>query len=685
KAELGRARAFRSDEFAVVTPTIQTVVASNYQEESKHSLFGENLRSLISLPFKDAWLLAKPHYWGFAVGLDPGRAYAFHWAFFMVAYVLGFAFFVRGLGASQSLAFLTALSLFFSQHTQAWFVPGCGPMALVVWLFVPLLYVQRTSLLLACTFACTTFCLFASPYPAWQITQFIAFVFLVGAFRPEVLKVGRLMPFAIGGLLGAGLAFVYYLEPAQVLAATVYPGQRRSAGGGVSLLHLASNLFPEIGTRSHEAVQAPNFAEASVVASWALLGVLVFGDWKAGLRKLKTKPGVLVALAPVALFLVWQHVAVPASYGQWLLLDRVPVHRTLLALGTTTVILAGLVAGAIPIRCTVPRILFFTVVAAASQYGILHALVPGQPLDWRDFLFLLVPASLFASQRVWTGTALVRRPGLVLVGSATLANVLAFGAVNPIQSTKVIFDATRTRNASTINQISQQRAGALQRPAVLAVTGMYGDLLTGLGLHATAYTARIPTDLDYQRALYPDLPAAQFNDAFNRYHHAIPELGRLIPESTSPDVVRTSVFAHAVEVPLERRFMAPSTNQGDADNSLLGERLQVPGPGPDGLAIFFVPAWPGVDFGELRAGTTDFDELPELRVISGYRDGASLARALQAPDAASVPVPGLFFFVRSTANRSAAWRIEVTQGPVTLMLGQTAPPSPQRAPEGPPR
>lgn len=542
---LGKARGIRMDEWMVYTPYVQIAVANDFGATNAFSPYHETLRSFQALPLLDWGLLFKPYHWAFFI-LPPANAYSFFFMFMAMAFLCGWALFLRQLRVPPLAAVLVALTLYFSPYVQVWWTTNWGAFALAPWVAVAWLRIDNRWLrILASAYALVVW-LLAVAYPPFIISALLAMGVLVLAFRRDALTVARLLDAAVAGGL-ALLAFLgYFHEAIEIVRNTVYPGQRESAGGGVSPVALLTHGFPNLMTRGFyplPAFEPSNACEIAVFSSLLPLFTAVLADWTQVLRWARghrLSLGVLVA--GIALVACWIFLPVPLRIGQLTGLSMVPPTRALLALGLLLNIGCAIVLVRGGVRLGRGRLLLLAALLLAGcllkfafgqgSFSRLHATADAWPL-------LCVGVLAFAARR----PRFAAHPVALVLAVAALGNVLTNGLFNPVQSARPIFDMDR----SAVLASMQARGARQAADGALVVEGRYGALLSGVGIPAVNHTLYFP-QLAYFRARFPDMPEDRFNTTFNRYHHV------MVSDVAEP----RSMYADLVEVPAAAMLAAPA-------------------------------------------------------------------------------------------------------------------------------
>ncbi|MDH1660430.1 DUF3292 domain-containing protein [Stenotrophomonas sp. GD03777] len=543
---LGTARSIRSDEWMVYTPYVQIAVANDFGQVNAHSPYHESLRTFQALPLLDWGLLFKPYHWAFFV-LPPANAYSFFFAFMAVAFLSGWTTFLRQLQLPLLPALLIASTLFFSPFVQVWWSSNAGAFALAPWVAVAWLGIgNRWLRIMAGAYALSAW-LVAATYPPFTIGSLLTMGLLVLAFRRETLSFPRLLDAVAAGLLSLAVFFGYFHEIIQVARDTVYPGQRASAGGGVSLITLLAHLFPNLMTYKFAPLpsfRTSNECEIAVLGSLLPLFTLVLADgvrfrsWARSNRR-----ALWILAAGLLMVACWMFLPVPVLIGKLTGLSLVPPIRALLAFG----LLLNIGCAIILVRCGVliqPRrvLLLAGLLALGSAAKYLfgddgfHQLYSSY--DTVPYLCLAALAIVASRPRCSK-----HAPTLVLA-TAALANLLGNGLFNPVQPAGPIFSIDR----QAVLQAQQARGARSNADGALVATGSFGGLLPGAGIPAVNHVLYLP-QMKYFRRYFPTMPDSDFNFTFNRYHHV-----SVNPNSEAPRLIQ----ADLVEVPAKAMLASPA-------------------------------------------------------------------------------------------------------------------------------
>ncbi|MCP4006783.1 MAG: hypothetical protein GY725_21595 [bacterium] len=531
----------RADEWSIWTPQFQAVVNNDFERINRTSIYREDLRNYNALPLADWGLVFKPYHWPFFV-FDAAHAFSFAHAFFIVMFLLGFRQLFRVLGLSQAEAALAALLLFFTGCVQAWWTT-LGPLwAGFPWMLVlasaPLSpWVKATGLAYL-----SASWLLAHLYPPQLISLAFAAVVLLLAFRRDVLRPANLAVCAGGTALGLAIVLLYLWEPLQAMAATVFPGERVSDGGGQSSLQWWSQLLPYLARSGNRALANGNICEASTIGSYLPLFCLLFLDhrgllarWRSGdaaIRALlRDVAPLLVAVLLCSLWMLWP---IPSALGRILLWDQVPPSRMWFTCGLLIFALALRLLG-LPLRVTPVRIAVCATVVLGAAYGSEVILGQGSLLDEPAEGAVLLPL-LFGGLLMPEGSRATRQ---VLLGVTLFANLAGFALFNPIQSAKPIFERPVTPITRNLDEFAARHARGW---LVLDGIGVWGSVLNGWGWAAPAHVLIRPR-MPMFRTWFPSLPEHEFEQLFNRFLHVkLTSEKRPTPWASDGTVVPVDVF-----------------------------------------------------------------------------------------------------------------------------------------------
>lgn len=513
---LGSARMIRSDEWIVFTPYIQIAVNNDFGQFNAHSPYHESLRTFQALPLLDWGLLFKPYHWAFFV-LPAANAYSFFFMFMAMAFLSGWALFLRQLRMPAPAAVLVSATLYFAPFVQVWWTSNAGAFALAPWAAVAWLGIgNRWLRILASAYALAVWVIAVS-YPPFIISSLLAMAVLVLAFRRDSLTLPRLIDACIAGALALAVFIGYFHDIIPIVRNTVYPGQRQSAGGGVGLTSLFAHVFPNLMTYRFAPLpmfKASNECEIAVLGSLLPLFTLVLADGARLREWARSHRGSVLALAVgILLIACWIFLPVPVLVGRLTGLSMVPPARALLAFG----LLLNIGCAMLLVRCGVRlerrRLLLLAALLMAGsmakflfgegQFSRLHSAADALPY------VCLIGLAIAARRPRLT----VHAASLVLA-TAALANLLGNGLFNPVQPAGPIFAMDR----AAVLEALQTQGARKNADGVLVAPGAYGGLLAGLGIPAVNHVLYLP-QMEYFSRYFPGMPGDEFNFTFNRYHH----------------------------------------------------------------------------------------------------------------------------------------------------------------------
>ncbi|MCW2240863.1 DUF7657 domain-containing protein [Azospirillum canadense] len=511
----GKPREIRSDEWAVWTPYVQIAVNNHFARHNVNAPYYEDLRNFNALPLWDWALPFKPQYWAFFL-VDPAHAYAIYHVAFAALFLIGYQRLARAFGVSPGLSICFSLMMFFTGYTQfAWTTTG-PLLAIFPWMLLILFSRLPLAAKGPLLYWIATVWLLSHFYPPIILSLGFAGVVLVLALRRDVLRWSELAVAAVAAGLAAGTTYAYLAEPLQVMAATVYPGQRHSDGGSGDWRIWLSTVLPFITTRGFDSLIVHNLVETGAMSSYWPLLLLVFADWRSVARN--TNPQLSVALgvllAGIALATAWMLLPIPSWVGMPLLWDRVFPPRMIVIIGLMALVATAVLAKTVDWRITHLRVGLFT---ATVLMAWLISKWLGGVAPWTspfDGVILVVLAGALALRR-W---APALPAGTLLASAAAATNLFTFGQFNPIQSAKPIFDRPQTAFSQHLRNLQEQHEKGWLVEKLPLFTGA---VLAGWGYHAITHTLIAP-QMDFFRAQFPDMPEERFRWVFNRYAHITP-------------------------------------------------------------------------------------------------------------------------------------------------------------------
>lgn len=510
---LGEARPIREDEWVRWTASFLAAVGNDFRRINETSVYREDLRNVEGLPLRDWAIVFKPYDWPFFL-IDAAHAFSFYHAFIIAAFLIGYERLFRALGSPAAQAAFGSLALYFTSFTQAWWTTYGPVLAGFPWVMLVVLAGLRPWLKALLLAYVTTAWLLANLYPPIMITLAFAGFIVMLALRRDALRPASLVACAGGVVLAAGLILLYFEETFRVMAQTVYPGQRVLGGGGESLLQWAGHLFPFLPMSGYTHLVNVNICEAASVGTYLPLALLFFVERSGFATRLRERqPGgrswgwqLAVLAGGIVLVSAWMFVPLPAWVGMPLLWHRVPPFRMWYVCGLLVLILSLTVVRMAPLRVSPVRLAGFSVTVVAA-WLVSERLLPEQelPLSLAD-LWILVPVGALLGLRR-------RAEGILpaaLIASVALANLLAFGSFNPLQSAHAIFDRDGSPLERALDRLAERHPQGW-----LVLLGGYGAWLNGWGYASPTHVLYAP-QLEFFRTLFPELPEARFDELFNR-------------------------------------------------------------------------------------------------------------------------------------------------------------------------
>jgi hypothetical protein len=272
---LSEPKMIRSDEWLIWTPAILSQARQSPAFPTNNPSLGPpGTPLLMSIPARDYTMLLRPQLWGyFLLPVDYGFAWNWNFKTFGLAAAM-FLLFWQVTGGKLGLSLFGALSVLFSPLVQWWFSsPSMLPEMLMYWalglgaalrLFAGSARRTQAVLVIAASLANMTLCC----YPPFEIVLLHLALFIVAGYvwQFRLLTLHGVCLGLAGWALGAALLLPWFAEcygTLQVVAHTVYPGQRQCFGGGLTLVRLFSGFFGLALTEWNTPAALSNVCEAS--------------------------------------------------------------------------------------------------------------------------------------------------------------------------------------------------------------------------------------------------------------------------------------------------------------------------------------------------------------------------------------------------------------------------------------
>lgn len=391
----GTPRDLRSDEFMVNTPLQVGQVESGFPTTKWVGLTDTQIAAGGTAPTAAYNEFFKPYDWGYFT-LGASRGLAFHWWLPLAASLIALYALFLLLGASILGSIAAAVIGTLTPYAGWWM--SSLPSAIVAAAagsacFAILAFRARQRRWWVLSSVGVVYCVAATffvTYPPWLVSVgWVMVAVIVGQAIDNRVKVRRLI--AMAAICGAGaiVAVVpWALTNKAALVATantIYPGQRRSTGGGATIELLGSAPY-NIWLSTNKVVfsGASNLSENSSV--WLPLPIIVvavvLGLWASFSRPVSVGENgmaaasdqrpippvrwTIITVASVMIgLLIWSFVELPAFVGRITGMSYVPGTRTPLALGFGAVVLVVLCGTTLRNR-TVPRAWWIVIGAALA-------------------------------------------------------------------------------------------------------------------------------------------------------------------------------------------------------------------------------------------------------------------------------------------------------------------------------
>ncbi len=509
----------RSDEWEVWTPALLSQARLDFPAENS-SLGAGRTPLIYNLPVRDYTMCFRPQLWGFFI-FDVERGYAWYWNAKIFGLIAAIFLLLRMLTGSFSLSLFGSLWLFFSHYVQWWF--SCPPMLpemLACWALalVAAVKIVRTARWTVRAGAIAVFIVAALDfilclYPPFQIPLLYLGLGIFGAFFIQHRSGSRRDTLLGAAWLGAALLVIAALlipfliecrQTFEIIAATSYPGQRRTNGGGLAWTQLFSGLidffnsetrFPD---RFGQANEAANFLPLWIPACLITARALFAAPRRHAVA--------LALLALIALFQLYALCPLPPWFCSATLLGFCTEVRMLLGIG---------VAGILFVTITFPLLKKELSALKARTLLILIALLG-------SLVFLYLSASAPANPKFLTQSR------IVLLLAINLALLIAFLNL-PARFFQIGFVAFLAADTAFINPVMTGLAPLLQATPAAAVekiirsdpngkwavyeNNVFSEFLMAMGAGVVTGVKVVP-DLAFYRRLDP---AGRCAAIYNRY------------------------------------------------------------------------------------------------------------------------------------------------------------------------
>jgi hypothetical protein len=550
----GQPKVIRSDEYQTWTPIRVGRVQAGFRDRETFGLGPENVgdtwRPLIPSRSPGAILYAP---WNLPLATLPlDQGFALSWWFPIAACFLGVYAWLRAMRVSSGFALATAI-LAGSSPAAVWWSTSmyqaiaCAviPAALVIaatrsWARRP-----GVSLVIAVAAGLSAASLpwFYQPW-AIVISLFVFGVTLLwGAPDPDVRR-SFLITAAVASAVFLVEQAVYVLHERsyyEALAGTVYPGDRRDLGGGVSLGKLFSSVVPfSFLGHSGTLLTRENLTEMSMGWTIALpiaLTAAILG-WRA-MRQHRER----VLMAGVLLLSVglssWSLIRWPRFVGTVSFLRFVPPARLAPFVGFFGLISLALIVGVADRRARLAHELGRTGI-------VIMVLVNGFVAAWGASEFKSFALPSLSSVQMWLGVAVVAIAVLTLctrlwpvgLGMVAILGLLSGAGVNPLM--RGLGELTNSPAAETVRHVDASMIAA-DRENWAADSESVDALLNSQGINSLS-SFNDPVDTRAWRVLDP---SGRYERQWNRYGYIVFQwrTGRRPPkvENPAPDVVSVTV------------------------------------------------------------------------------------------------------------------------------------------------
>lgn len=354
---LGTPKKVRSDEWSFQTPTILNQVYRRDQFGVNDTLLGPGKAALLgNVPCWHFTQLFRPQFWAFFV-LPADMAFSVYWQCKALLLLTGVFTLLLMVTRSSASAAVCALWFFLSAYTQwtySWASLLPEMVGLFCWVISLTCYLtvgrNRLFLIIAaiiCTGCAINFALCA--YPPQQLPLVVFGLAIIAGWLwshwdsvwHHPARATRLLALVGCWFVVGGVMIWFYVDARETLlaaAATIYPGQRSSSGGGIPIAQFVSHFFDFWKSEDNFPASQGNICEASGYLWLAPVTLLLARPPK----KHRHSTALLVSFWLAFLFLLsWMLFPIPAAVARWFFFDRVPPFRCFPALGLINIAIVG--------------------------------------------------------------------------------------------------------------------------------------------------------------------------------------------------------------------------------------------------------------------------------------------------------------------------------------------------------
>jgi hypothetical protein len=560
-ALFGQDRPIRSDEWYVRLPWLVSQADRGFPTTSSTS-GSHDAGITYDLPALSSDVLIRPHLIPyFLFGID--RAIATEWWFLVFGSAIAIYLFLRKLAIRMSYAFPAALLVSFNPGLHWWTVNSSFSIILYGCLGAALLLhalekseavkVISLSVLSGWMFSCAALVL----YPPFQIPTLvlIGLLTLIQLTDRNLAKLKReRFRLVFYSVVAFSIICIWFIvkhrNGLSLMAGTVYPGERRSAAGGVNIASLfgapfdtkASGIISGSVNRTNQSENASSvLIILPIILSLPVASFITVS--KSRILQFRT------ACLWFVFLMSWMLLPLPDVFGKLSLLNRVPPDRIKPVLIFVVIVALVLFLESTHQQLSKSRLLTgflffgFVTVWAGSQYLVNDVAIRDSEI-WLLSLMWLVPLSilLFVNQKA----------GLWLLVAVTLFST---GQINPLHNS--VSPLTNNALASEIEKIDPRNKLTWM---TFSGTPQVRGVLTASGSNVLTSVSPYP-DFSFWKKFDPN---QKFESAWNRYGHVqmIPKTGTTRITSTQSDVIVVELDPCDQVSPIESGTMFVESDPG---------------------------------------------------------------------------------------------------------------------------
>jgi hypothetical protein len=514
---VGSPSQIRSDEYSVLTPLMQTTVLGKGESTNQFSIYGENLRSVFSMPILDWAFVFKPYYW--LIYLNNSIGLSFYYLFFLLSGLTGFYILGKNLGLNNITATIFSLTLIFNPLVQYIWTTHGQTFAIFPWLLNIIFLNIKDKYKILIGIYLSSVLIIVDFYPPYILQYIYTTILIFFTIKQKKEILSRNILYILGILIGSMIAIFYLWEPINSLSNMPYPGKINANGGGEPISRVLSQFYPYLNYKNKDALYGLNPVEIGSIGALLNLFVLI------NIQKLKIGKDLYPFLTGLLIITIWQLVPIPGDWVSVVGLNKLYPSRSFMISGFLLTYLSLRIISDNYENITkeyfrnLLYILLIFIVFKLYLYNL-------NSLASYDYAIILITIVVISYGSVLTKISLL-----------AIVTILLSAMINPIQGARAIFNL---RNL----EITKEYISATKFNGIVVDTIQMGGIISGLGEKSISHVLLNP-NLAYFKNAYPDVLEKDFDTLFNKWLHIKVDLN-----STKPNYI----FLDATSLPVKDVF-----------------------------------------------------------------------------------------------------------------------------------